>query len=106
MSEYDEGIYTFTLTGVSGTQVPVTTSETFTLIIQEPCENAIISLLYNPFGDQEHLLEDNALSILFSLDSLYRVDTDYPCGDIDIRLYNADGSELDPDLFVVDKSGE
>ena len=74
------------MVGVSGTELQVQAQETFILILEEPCKNALISLLYNPFNEIEHLLEDSAYSMVYSLESIYKIDTDYNCGDIDIEF--------------------
>ena len=44
--------------------------------------------------------------MIYSLESIYKIDTDYNCGDIDIEFWNADGSDIDPALFSTGKFGD
>ena len=45
--------------------------------------------------------------MIYSIDTIAVIDTDYDCGDLDLRLYNADDeSPLDPELFAIDNFAE
>ena len=102
MATYPAGTYTLKITGTVGNKFD---STEITVTFVDPCIDTVLTIADpDPFEDQTYVLRAPAIDTIFDIGSVVTRDTLVDCGPLTMRIFNDDGSPLDPDLFVYDTS--
>ena len=102
MATYPAGTYTLRITGTVGNKFD---STDITVTLVDPCIDAVLTIVDpDPFDDQTYVLRAPPIDTIFDIGSVITRDTLVDCGPLTMRIFNDDGSVLDPSIFQYDTS--